>query len=164
MSRAQKIRRKRYQPRPILRLGGLSIIAGQHAAAEDNTPIVAEDQTDLHIAYRLAFEAMCNGASSEENWSVVVVSLNVALILSERGIGHEYEPYLVKALDGAFLAKIRAGRHGVWRFDGPAINDIRTAFEIHEEQIRLTTKAEVRSALQEVYNRINQGHIYREAA
>lgn len=162
--RRSKIRRRAYKPKAIMALGGLQIIKNLHAAKEDAAPIIEDDQKDLHIAYRTSYDAMLRGAGTEETWSTVVVSLNVALILTEQGIGAEYEPDLVGALDGAFRAKIRAGRIGRWGFDGPAITAINLAFQIHEAQIELVSKAEVRAALQEVYRRINEGHIYREAA
>jgi hypothetical protein len=164
MTRLKTKRSKQHRPRPIAPFGGLGLIADMHAHAADQRPITGADQTDLGVAYWLAFDAMTRGRSSEENWSIVTVSLNVALILTERGIGQEFEPYLVKALDGAFRAKVRADRIGAWRYDGEAISAIREAFEIHDEQIKLATKDDMRGALLEVYRRISDGNIYQEAA
>ena len=164
MSHPKPKRNKKYQPRRVVPFGGLFVIADKHVAAEDSRPIIADDQTDLSLAYRLAFEQMTKGESNEQSWCIVVCSLNVALILAERGIGHEYEPYLIKALDGAFTAKLRAQRHGVWRFDGEAISAIRQAFEVHDEQIKIATKHEMRDALLEVRRRIDEGNTYQEAA
>jgi hypothetical protein len=52
--------------------------------------------------------------------------------------------------------------HGVekWRFDGPAINDIRDALELHDQQCALVTKGDIRRALMAVKDRINSGLIY----
>jgi hypothetical protein len=164
MARIKKKRDKQHKPRPVSPVGGLGLIAAMHAQASGQQPIIGADRTDLSVAYWLAFDAMTRGQSNEENWSIVTVSLNVSLILSEQGFGNEYEPYIIKALEGAFRAKVRAGRTGSWRYDGDAINAIREAFEIHDEQIKIATKDEMRSALNEVYRRINEGFVYQEAA
>lgn len=157
-------RNKQHQPRPVDPSGGLVAIAIKLGTAEDRRPILDIEQTDLSLAYWLAFEQMTKWQSSEESWSVVVCSLNIALMLAERGIGNEYEPYIVKALNGAFVAKLRAKRHGVWRFDGEAIGAIRQAFEVHDEQIKIATKEEMRDALIEVHARFKNNHVYLEAA
>jgi len=94
----------------------------------------------------------------------VVCSLNVALALSERGIGAEYQPYMIKALDGAFRAKVRAAGGKAWRYDGEAISAIREALEIHDEQIKLATREQLRNALREVHRRTADGNVYEAAA
>ncbi len=157
-------RNKQHRPRLADPSGGLVAIAIKWGAAEDRRPILDVEQTKLGISYWLAFERMIMGQSSEEDWSVIACSINIALMLSEQGIGNEYEPYLIKALDGIFIAKLRAEKHGVWRFDGEAIGAIREAFEIHDEQIKIATKEEMRNALSEVHKRIKNNHVYQQAA
>ncbi len=164
MARDKKKRHKAYRPRPMSNVGGLFVIGSAHLAAQDRRPLPEDDAVDLGIAYRLSLEAMVHGDSSEEHWSVVTCSLNVGLVLCERGIGDEFEQQFVTALDGAFRAKLRAGRTGSWRFDGDALAAIRTALDVHDEQIRITTKEEMRQALLEVRRRVEQGLTYMEAA
>jgi hypothetical protein len=158
----EKMRRRHRKHQPVLAMSGLDLLAAKRAAAQDALPITEEDQTDLSLAYRLSFEMMLTGDSTEEHWSTVVCSLNTALVLAERTAGTNHEEYLVRALDGAWRARERAQKTGVWRFDGPAINDIRIAFEIHEEQIQFCNRQQIRAALQEVSDRIVRGNTYRE--
>lgn len=165
MARRDKPKRsKAYRPRPVSQVGGLFAIGGQHVAAEDRRPMSNDQITDLEVAYRLAFHDMINGRATEENWCVCVCSLNIALVLAERGLGEEYIPALNTALEDAFRAKIRAGRTGKWGFDGDAIQAIKDAFAVHEEQIKLAMKQEIRDALHEVYRRADEGNVFREAA
>ncbi len=163
MSRIKKPRNKARTPRRAESCGGLIVFGNAYAAAEDAQPMNGECQTDLGIAYHQALDAMAKGASSEQDWCVVVCALNVGLMLCERGIGDEYEQDFIAALDGAFRAKLRAVRTGVWRFDGDAMQAIRHAFAVHDEQIKITTKLEMRDALVEVRRRIDVGNVYREA-
>jgi hypothetical protein len=132
----------------------------QSIRREDRRPLIEEDATNLSLAYHLAMETMVKGQSSEQDWSVVVCSLNIGLILCERGIGVEYESMFVAALDGAFRARLRGNRTGAWRFDGDALTAIQQALAVHDEQVKLATKEEMRATLIEVHRRITEGHTY----
>lgn len=164
MSTHTKRRNKRYTPRQASFNGGLSVINKIHAAAEDARPIDPHAMTDLGIAYWAAFHQMLHGQSREEDWTMIVVALNVALILCERGFGAEYTPYIIKAQTGAFITFQRAQGLGVWRFDGNTICAVREALEVHDEQVKLATKGELRDALIEVRRRVTEGHVFQEAA
>ena len=163
MALQQRRRNKQHTPRPISFNGGLFAIAKLHDERESKLPLDPHAMTDLGIAYWAAFHQMLHGKAREEDWTMVVCSLNVALILCEQGFGREYEPYLVKALDGSFRCKMRADGLKVWRYDGEAINAIREALEVHDEQVKLATKGELRDALLEVLRRIESGNVYEKS-
>jgi hypothetical protein len=157
--------RKAHRPIPKLELLTRTFLPIQRAAqaAIDREPMSESQARDLGIAYHVAFDRMLR-AGDEEAWNTVTCSLNIALVLAEHGLGKEYEPALVRALDGTFRAKLRAERTGRWAYDGDAINDIRDAFALHDEQMKIATVAEARAALAEVHRRIDAGNIYRTAA
>ncbi|MBV8666713.1 MAG: hypothetical protein JO269_09535 [Burkholderiaceae bacterium] len=155
---------KKYRPRAVSAVGGLFAIQAKHDAASDALPMTDDQIADLSIAFRLAFQAMLTGAADEQQWSTCVASLNIAMVLAERGIGPEYLPQFTAALDGAFRARIRATRTGKWGFDGDAIQAIKEAFSAHELQIEHATKQEIREALIEVRLRVDAGQVYQEAA
>lgn len=162
--KAPKKRNKTYKPRHVSPVGGLFAFGKQYAAAEDRAPMTDDQVSDIVLSYRIAFEAMLTGGASEEHWSSCACSLNIAIVLAERGLGEEHIPAFNDALEGAFRARIRAGRTGAWGFDGDAIQAIKTAFLIHDEQLQLATKQEIREALREVHRRVDAGNVYREAA
>ena len=151
----KKLRNKAYRPKPVSK-------TSWHEAFTKRQTLDDDQQTDLSVAYRLAFQQMVSGHADEENWCVVVLSLNIALVLAEWGIGEEYIDRINGALEGAFRAKIRAGRTGKWGFDGEAIQAIKDVFEIHEEQLKLASKHEITSSLQEVHRRADAGHVFTE--
>lgn len=155
-----KKRTKAYRPKPIKPLAAFKLFAVKHIQEEDKQPLNDDQVTDLAIAYRLALADMLGGRASEDKWSVVVCSLNIGMILCERGIGREFESKFIEALDGAFRAKVRADISKHWGFDGPAIQAIRMAFEVHDVQIEHATKEEMRAALIEVRRRIDEGVVY----
>lgn len=163
MSKSKKPR-KQYRPRPVAQHGGLVAIAMCHARGE-NASLLAEDQTtDLGLAYWLSFENLRTGDANEESWSCVACALNVALVLAEKGIGAEYVDALVKALDGAFRAKIRSAKTGNFRLDGEALRDIEQALQIHDEQMAIAKRWEVTAAMNTIYKRLKDGNVYMEAA
>lgn len=147
---------------------GLTVIALKNAISAEAQatarhfaqPLQDDQATDIYVGYWMAFNQMVAGESDEGKWCTVACSLNIALVLAERGVGQEYEPHIVKGLDGAFRAKLRAARLGAWRYDGEAITAIRDALEVHDEQIKLVSKQEMRDALKEVHRRIEAGHAY----
>ncbi len=164
MPTSRNTRRKRYRPRMTSPVAGLGTLLTASARIEDAHPISDDQVTDLAAAYWLALDAMVRGTSGEEEWSVVTCALNIALVLAEQGIGVEYERDFVAALDGAFRAKIRADEKGSWRFDGDALQAIRAALALHDQQIVAATKAQLRAAMTEVRRRIDDGCVYQAVA
>lgn len=159
-----KKRNKKYRPRPVSLIGGIGAIAAQHDAAFMRQPMSDGQLTDLSLAFRLAFADMLAGRATEENWSMIACSLNIAVVLAERGYGEDCIPQINEALEGAFRAKLRAGRTGHWGFDGPAIQTIKNALEVHEAQLAAATKQELREVLLEVHRRIDEKNVFSEAA
>jgi hypothetical protein len=157
-------KRKAYRLKPVNPHAAFVLITKKHDQVGMLLPLASDQVTDLGLAYRLAFDAMCTGRASEENWSTVVCSLNVGQILCENGIGNEYDAWLVKALDGAFRSKLRAALGNGWGYDDRAMSHIKAALEVHDEQIQCATKEEMRDALMEVRRRIDDGNVYGEAA
>ena len=157
-------KRKQHKPKPVNPISGLHAILKRFDNDEMKKPLRSDKTMDLSLAYRLALQTMMTGDSREEDWSVCVTSLNVGLVLCEMGIGREYEALFNEALLGAFKSKLRAQRTGSWRFDGDALNAIKHAFTVHEEQIKFATQEEVILALQTVRNRIDEGLVYEEGA
>lgn len=164
MTKPKKPRNKKYSPKPVARHGGLVAIAMCHARGENASTLSADQTTDLGLAYWLSFENLRSGDANEESWCCVVCSLNVGLVLCEKGIGAEFEQAFVTALDGAFRAKIRSARTGNFRLDGEALRDIEEALQVHEQQMAIAKRWEVTQALNTVRARIDAGNVYREAA
>jgi hypothetical protein len=153
--------RKAYRPRGTANVGGLVAVARVHARAENRAPLNGDQLTDLGAAYWLSFDNLRKYDANEESWSCVVCALNIAMALAESGIGEEYEADIVKALDGAFRAKVRSAKTGTFRLDGEAMLAIEHALHIHDSQMELATRAEVTAAMELVRRRVDEGNVYR---
>jgi len=153
-------KRKKYVPRPVSTIGGLAIIDRRNRIDELKNKLTDEQLADLSIAFRLAYQCMVDGHATEENWAVVVSSLNIALVLSESGYGAEYQTIISDALAGAWRAKQRADKGMSWGFDGDGQQAIKRALSVHEDQIADTPKHALVDAIKEVHLRYTNGQNY----
>ncbi|MEH6434314.1 hypothetical protein [Massilia sp. DD77] len=160
----KKPRNKKYRPRPVSNGGGLTVIAKCHARGQDAAPLNDGQLQDLGLAYWLSLEQLRTGDASEEAWSCVVTALNIGLAMAESDIGAEHEDAFARALDGAFRAKTRSAKSGNFRLDGEALRDIEAALTVHDSQMEVATRAEVVAAMNLVRQRVDDGHVYKEAA
>ena len=157
MSRSQKPRRKYDPARWINR----AVTANEQRM--DSAPLTGGQQTDLGLAYHLSFESMLRGGT-EEAWHSLAATLNVALILMERGFGVEFEAEIKAAMRALMRTKYRQKETGSWALDGEGISAMRTALEIHDAQVGVADRAELRFAINEIYRRVEAGDVYAEAA
>ncbi|KAA0089330.1 hypothetical protein CIW54_07645 [Paraburkholderia sp. T12-10] len=101
---------------------------------------------------------------AEEAWHALAATLNIALILCERGFGVEFEGEIKAAMRALMRTKYRQQETGSWVLDGDGIAALRKALAIHDEQVRIAERGEIRQAIQEVYRRVESGEVYAEAA
>jgi hypothetical protein len=146
--------KKRYNPRKAINRA-VSIV--------EASPLTGEQQRDLGLAYHLSFQAMLNGGT-EEAWHALAATCNIALILCERGFGAEFENEIKAGMRALMRTKYRQRQTGSWAMDGEGISAMRTALEIHDAQVEIAERAEIRRALNEVYRRVEAGETYAEAA
>lgn len=157
-------RRKAYRPRPVSGIGGIAAIAKRHDVQALQVPMHLDQAIDVECSYRLAFQQMTTGHATEENWAMVTFSLNMAVVMADQGLGAEYTAKINAALEGANRARMRGEKTGQYGLDGPGITAILEAFEVHNEQIRIATKTEVKAAIQEMHRRMDAGICYKDAA
>lgn len=153
MAKSKKPRRP-YNPDRFM-----SRVVSNAEKRRDANPLTDDQQRDLGLAYHIAFENMLK-RGSEEDWYVLAGSLNVALVLAERGYGEEFIPEVKAAMDALMDCKYRADRTRRWAFDGAGIQAMRTALELHDQQCALATRAEIKTVLQAIVKRANEGYMY----
>jgi hypothetical protein len=153
MSRSQKPRKK-YDPTRFI-----SRIAVNAEKRRDANPLTSDQQRDLGLAYHIAFENMLK-RGSEEDWYILAGTLNVALVLAEKGYGEEFIPEVKAAMEALMATKYRADSTKRWAFDGQGIQAMRRALELHDQQCALATRAEIKVVLKTIIGRANDGFMY----
>lgn len=121
---------------------------------------LADDQTrDLGIAYHVSLQAMLSGRGSEQAWSTVACTLNIAMLLAEDGVEAAALPTILIAQEALLRVRERAQRTSKWAFDGDGIRVILAAINIHDEQISRATRGQITAALEELHRRVMIGEI-----
>lgn len=124
----------------------------------DAAPLLPDQQRDLGLNVWLSFELMTKGGS-EIAWHNLASTLNIAMRLAEVGIGAEYLSDITKAQDALVRIDYRQRRTGSWAFDAEGMAAVQAALEIHDEQMKLAERGEVRSAINEVNKRLKSGDV-----
>ncbi len=159
--RAKQKRISPYRQRAINPTGGLSIITNKFDRAFDLLQLEDEQITTLGITNWSSFGKMLSGTSPTiDDWAIITNSMNMALLLAEDGYGIEHQEQFNRALEGMTRMYFRGKRTGLWRFDGLAINDVRDALELHDQQCVLVSKGDIKRAMIAVLERIDAGHVY----
>lgn len=158
-ARLQKHRARQCESN-VSNVGGLFVIGAAYKRGSAKQKLSDEQVTDIKLATRLSLQNMIAGASSENDWGMITGSINTALILAENGYGVEHEDVFIRAQEALVRSHIRGKNTNVWRFDGPGLQDVRDAIDLHEQQCDLVTEEALTEALTEVKRRMNEGLVF----
>lgn len=142
--------------KPANPLGGLALL--NRRSREQ----LADDQTrDLALAYRMSLTGMLTGHGTEQMWSTLACSLNIAMLLAEAGVhpDHTYTQALqiIKdAQQGLMRAAHFAHDGGEWKLGTNQLS-IGSAFHLHDKQLEQASKGQIVCAMEEVHRRITVG-------
>lgn len=141
-------------------------LAGEFHDAKINPdlPMTKDDALEVKAYFELAYLNMQQGGGSGESWGMLCAGVNLALILAEKGIGHEHLEAIEVALDGIFEAKVRGDKTGRWGFSGRALRDVGNALDILAAQLEVASRREVFTARQQIQQRMDEGNVYRAVA
>lgn len=120
----------------------------------------ASQQVDLTLGVRAAVLALCSGAGTEHHVHTLASAINVALVLAERGAGHEFQDAIIAAQTALVRTIERGRRTRRWGFDGMALTAVHQAVAIYESQLAAVPRVEARTAVREVSRRVQQGHVF----
>ena len=122
-------------------------------------PLQSDQTRDLGIAYRASLQALITGYGTEQAWSTLAVTINLALLLAEAGLQQTALPALILAQKALISAKARTPRTNRWGFTGDELTLIKSALIIHDEQIASSTPRQIKTALDEIHQRITDGEV-----
>lgn len=155
---SKRSKNKHRTPRRVDPLGGLSTIARKQV---EHLPLATEQQSDIELTHWLSFDNLTKGQHpTAHDWANVTSAINLGLLLAELGYGYDEQPLLQRAQPALALCAQRGERTGIWRFNGADIECIRIALELHDEQLKLCTDADITASLKEQKKRIMRGQVY----
>lgn len=143
MSKRKKYTGPKYVAKNPLKtfFGNMSITHGEHL------------QTTLSVN-AAAMQAIMQGRGDKEHWDRLVGALNVALVMSESGIGPEYRQDLIAGREALLACGVRSVKNDRFLFNGNEIAILNEALEIHEAQLVNSRSIDVDRAAAEVVRRL----------
>jgi hypothetical protein len=84
----------------------------------------------------------------------------MCLVLAEMGFGAEYINDIKGAMVGMMRAMRRAETTGSYALDAEAIRLLKVALQIHDQQLAVAERSELRKAAQTIVSRVNSGDVY----
>lgn len=121
-------------------------------------PFTEDEQHRLTNPVRLAYEKLRTGAAAEPDFHVLAASMNVTMVLAEK-IDPLAEQSAVAARDAMMRCWERFQRTGRLGFDGPALQDLPIAIDLHDQLMALLTPLQVTDAARIVNERIKGGQV-----
>ena len=121
-------------------------------------PFDAEELMRLELPIRMSFEALRSGAGSEQDFHDVAAAINATMVRSE-SVDELCVQTAIAARDALMRTWERHQRTGRWGFDGPALQEVADAIDLHEQLIRLSTPAQMLGALRTVIARGKAGEV-----
>lgn len=143
---ANKRPRKQYRPRPV----NPSAIVDAFAA---HLPMATDKQQDVSLVAHQSLTALTSGKGTEFDSDALAVAMNLSMLLTEIGVGREYQAVAIAGQEAVARCKARAERSGKWGLDGPGIAAIEHALELHDQQVEIATQAQMSAALREMRRR-----------
>lgn len=117
-----------------------------------------DEQAKLTTPARLSFEKLRTGAAQEGDFHVLAACINVTMILAEK-VDPLAEKVAVDARDGMNRMWQRFQRTRQLGFDGPALQDLPPALDLHDQLMKLLTPLQVSDAVREIQQRIDDGEV-----
>jgi hypothetical protein len=146
--------RKRYNPNRWLER---AVTANERRM--DAKPLNEQRQTEIALGHHMSFEALMRCPTSE-SWYDLAGNLNMALILCEQGIGVEYIEDIKAAMIGMMRAMRRAESTGSYALDAEAIAALKIALSVHDQQLAIADRSELRKAANTIIGRVKSGDVY----
>lgn len=144
-------RHKRSAPQPDRNL--INIVSNPVWQSLSRNPMEQAKQVDMAIDIHQAFAAITNGTGTLDDVNSLAYAANIGLVLAERGYGPELLPNIVQAQHALVRTLSRHQQGKSIGFDGVGAQHIRDLLDTHTQQLEHAGKAEVSSALLEVYAR-----------
>lgn len=131
-------------------------------------PFTAAEQSQLSLPIRTAYERLRTGAGSAQDFHDLAGAINVTMVRCE-AIDPLAEVTAIDARDALMRCWQRHLDTGKWGFDGPALQALPPAIDLHEQLLALSTPLQMAQALQETIRRMTAGdvlqaNVHQEAA
>lgn len=121
-------------------------------------PFTPAEQHQLSLPIRTAYERLRTGAGSAQDFHDLAGAINVTMVRCE-AINPLAEVTAIDARDAMMRCWQRHLDTGKWGFDGPALQALPPAIDLHEQLLALSTPLQMAQAMQETIRRMEAGDV-----
>lgn len=113
----------------------------------------ADHLVTTNIINHQAMSALAQGTGDREEWNRLVGAINVAVVLSQQGIGPEYFDTMLAGQDALLALGVRSVKTGRFVFTGDELRAMNAALEAHDLQLLVCRAIDLDRAADEVIRR-----------
>lgn len=114
---------------------------------------------ELVVDARMALHRSASGEATDDDIESLASAANLALVLTERGHGAEYQSGVIAAQAALMQAIRRVVSGASFGFAGPELEQMRWLMELYEQLLQTVSHKEVMTALLVAIERAKRGHV-----
>ncbi|WP_429498931.1 hypothetical protein ACQUFY_08380 [Robbsia andropogonis] len=133
-------------------------------AVDMTLPVAPAQRIDLGIAYYQSYALLVEGRGTFDHWEALVGCVNVARVLAAQVFDDQLEHEITAGQLALVRMKDRHAQCGRWKFDDDGAAALWLALQLHDGQLMLVTRGEMRAAVIECMRLRRAGSTYKEAA
>lgn len=147
MSRSAKPR-KAYKPKHTM-----TNVLGAFAGMTSTTH--ADHLQKMKIWTHGALANFAQGNGARKDWDRLVDAMNLAIVLSERGVGPEFQPHFVDAREALLETAVRAAKNSDrFLFRGDELKAMNEAIDCYDAQLENVRAIDLELGMDEVERRL----------
>jgi hypothetical protein len=126
--------------------------------AFSKVPVPDSTKTSIGLAARKALYALSNDSGQFEHFNELVVTAHAAIVLAEHGYGEDLLADFDAALEAILICRLRALQGDRYFLGAHDARSVGVLLDLHEQQVELSGKDELVSAIVEGYRRASVAH------
>ena len=152
---SKKPKKSKSKRAPIETRGMVNLVKNPVWAAFSKKPVDDRTQITVGLASRQALYALQHGDAKLNDFTELNVTVHAALILAERGYGADLMEDFQAAHRVMQACRSRAHHGQPWRLSADESVAIALVIDLHEQQFKLSGKAELATAIVDGFTRID---------
>lgn len=124
-------------------------------------PVDDERIGRLEIGIRTSLEAFVDGVAKKDHFDTLASTVDLSMMIDKTIFGSVFFDHINLSRDAMIRCRERFARTGKLGLDGEGLNALKAAIEIHAEQLKQVTGAELLKFLKTREQHIRSGNYYK---
>jgi hypothetical protein len=146
-------KKSNYRPRPIIR-------DTLHFVTTGFKPMTLDQQLAVAVQQHDAMRSLTHGTGTKGDWEIICELMNTGIALDQTVYGGSHRLVIQLGMTAHAKCAKRYQTGGAFGYSGEELTAVNDAIEVHREQLRLSTMAEIGDALRVVDQAKRQGNYF----